>query len=66
MVQDTRGNIALKFALLGPVVALIAIGVIDVASVHSADSRLQDLADASALAGATELSLAIDGAAAHV
>ena len=34
------------------------------ASVHSADSRLQDLADSSALAGATELSLAIDGAAA--
>jgi hypothetical protein len=64
LVQDTRGNIALKFALLGPVVALIAIGAIDVASVHSADSRLQDPADASALAGATELSLAIDGAAA--
>ena len=64
LVQDTRGNIALKFALLGPVVALIAIGAIDVASVHSADSRLQDPADALALAGATELSLAIDGAAA--
>ncbi|QYF85806.1 TadE/TadG family type IV pilus assembly protein [Brevundimonas sp. PAMC22021] len=64
VVEDSRGNIALKFALLGPVLALIAIGAIDVASVHSADSRLQDLADASALAGASELALAIDGAAA--
>lgn len=57
---DRRGSIALKFAILGPAVALIAAGGIDVAAVKSADSRLQDLADASALAGAAELSLAID------
>lgn len=63
--SDTRGNIALAFALIGPTVILLGVGAIDLFAVHTAQSRLQTIADASALAGAPALALATDGAAAR-
>ena len=62
--SDTRGNIALGFALIGPTVILLGVGAIDLFAVHTAQSRLQSIADAGALAGAPALALATDGAAA--
>lgn len=61
---DTRGNIALSFALIGPTVILLGVGAIDLFAVHTAQTRLQSIADAGALAGAPALALATDGAAA--
>ncbi|HEY0053267.1 MAG TPA: pilus assembly protein TadG-related protein [Caulobacteraceae bacterium] len=61
---DERGLIALKFALGLPAVALLAVGAIDLTEVHNSKGRLQDIADAAALAGAPELSLATDGSGA--
>lgn len=63
--SDTRGNIALGFALFGPAVILLGVGAIDLYAVHTARNRLQSIADAGALAGAPSLALATDGAAAR-
>jgi hypothetical protein len=63
--QDVRGVIALKFALIVPAVALLAVGAIDLMAVNSTRDRLQDLADSAALAGAPSLSLATSGTAAQ-
>lgn len=52
------------FALGAPALLLITAGAIDLMSVQSARSRLQDIADAAALAGAAELGLAISDDAA--
>lgn len=62
--SDTRGNIALAFAFLGPAVILLGVGAVDLFAVHTAQVRLQSIADAAALAGAPSLALATDGAAA--
>jgi hypothetical protein len=62
--SDTRGNIALMAALIGPAVLLLGVGAIDLMAVSSAQSRLQSIADAGALAGAPQLALATDGSAA--
>ncbi|WP_332658840.1 pilus assembly protein TadG-related protein [Brevundimonas sp.] len=62
--SDTRGNIALGFALIGPTVILLGVGAVDLFAVHTAQTRLQSIADAGALAGAPALALATDGAAA--
>lgn len=59
--RDDRGAIALKFALIAPAAITLGVGAIDLLSVHTAQSRLQALADASALAGAPSLGLARDG-----
>lgn len=59
---DTGGSIAIKFALCLPAIALISLGAIDLNAVLSAKSRLQDIADSAALAGAQNLTL-LDGAA---
>lgn len=61
---DDKGVIALKFALAAPAVILLGVGAIDLSNVQSSKSRLQDVADAAALAGAWELGLAIDDGAA--
>ncbi|MBB5745210.1 pilus assembly protein TadG-related protein [Brevundimonas variabilis] len=61
---DDKGVIALKFALAAPAVILLGVGAIDLNNVQSSESRLQDVADAAALAGAWELGLAIDDGAA--
>lgn len=62
--SDTRGNIALAFALIGPTIILLGVGAVDLFAVHTAQTRLQSIADAGALAGAPALALATDGAAA--
>lgn len=62
--SDTGGNIALGFALFGPAVILLGVGAVDLYAVHTAQNRLQSIADAGALAGAPALALATDGAAA--
>ncbi len=56
-----EGSIALKFALAGPAVILLAVGAVDLMAVHNAKGRLQSIADAAALAGAPALTLATDG-----
>ena len=60
MLGDTRGVIALKFALAIPAVSILALGGVDLLAVHSDRQRLQDIADAAALAGARELAMAVD------
>lgn len=69
--QNRDGSIAIKFALILPTVALLSLGAIDLASVASAKGRLQDIADAAALAGANDLMLvdsnsAVERAASYV
>lgn len=59
------GSIALKFALAGPAVVMLAVGAVDLMAVHTSKSRFQTIADAGALAGARALSLATDGTAAR-
>lgn len=56
--RDERGVIALKFAMAIPVLLLVVAGAIDLQHVHASRARLQDVADAAALAGARELGLA--------
>lgn len=62
--RDDGGQIMVIFALGAPALLMITAGVIDLMNVHSARSRLQDIADAAALAGAAELGLAISDDAA--
>ena len=62
--SNTEGNIALSFAFFGPAVILLGVGAIDLFAVHTAQVRLQSIADASALASAPTLALATDGTAA--
>lgn len=62
--SDTGGGIAMMAALAGPAVLLLGVGAIDLLAVSSAQSRLQSIADAAALAGAPQLALATDGSAA--
>ncbi len=49
---DTRGNIALTFAVMAPALALGAFGVMDVAMVAGAKNRIGSVADAAALTAA--------------
>lgn len=63
--RASEGSIALKFALLGPAVLLLGVGAIDLLAVNAADTRLQAVADAGALAGAPSLALATDGSEAR-
>ncbi|MFN3353719.1 MAG: TadE/TadG family type IV pilus assembly protein, partial [Brevundimonas sp.] len=62
--SEQAGNIALMFAILLPGLALMTAGAVDLAHVTSSRARLQDVADAAALAAAQELGLAIDDASA--
>ena len=62
--SDSRGNIGLMAALIGPGVILLGVGAIDLLAVNTAQNRLQSIADAGALAGAPHLALATDGAGA--
>ena len=57
---NERGNVALIFALAAPALFLIGVGAVDLANVQSSRVKLQDIADAAALAGANELGLAIN------
>ncbi|AQR61781.1 hypothetical protein BZG35_09025 [Brevundimonas sp. LM2] len=62
--RDERGQVALIFALALPAMALLVAGSVDLMHVNAARERIQDIADSAALAGATELSLAISDDAA--
>lgn len=62
--SNTQGNIALSFAFIGPAVILLGVGAVDLFAVHTAQVRLQSIADAGALASAPTLALATDGTAA--
>ncbi|MEY3842212.1 MAG: hypothetical protein RLZZ542_1322 [Pseudomonadota bacterium] len=64
LLRETRGSIALNFALAVPAVAMLSVGAIDLLAVMSAKTRLQDIADAAALAAAPTLGLAADEAVA--
>ncbi len=61
--KDIRGSIAIKFALCLPVIALVSLGAIDLNAVMSSRSKLQDIADSAALAGAQDLTLVDESAA---
>jgi hypothetical protein len=63
--QARDGSIALKFALAGPAVIMLAVGAVDLMAVHTAKTRFQAIADAGALAGAPALALATDGSTAR-
>ncbi|MFO0413936.1 MAG: pilus assembly protein TadG-related protein, partial [bacterium] len=65
LLHETRGSIALKFAMVVPAVAMLSVGAVDLMAVTSAQTRLQAVADAGALAAAPALALASDGAAAR-
>ena len=58
--RNTQGVIALKFALAIPAIAVLSLGGVDLYAVQADKARLQEIADAAALAGARELGLAID------
>jgi hypothetical protein len=62
--REDGGQIMVIFALGAPALLMIVAGAIDLMSVNSARGRLQDIADAAALAGAAELGLAISDDAA--
>jgi hypothetical protein len=64
LLRETRGSIALNFALAVPAVAMLSVGAIDLLAVMSAKTRLQDIADA-VLAAAPTLGLAADEAVAR-
>jgi len=65
LLRETQGTIALNFALAVPAIALLSLGAIDLYAVTTAQTRLQAIADAGALAGAPALALAVDGTAAR-
>ncbi|HEY3800897.1 MAG TPA: TadE/TadG family type IV pilus assembly protein [Caulobacteraceae bacterium] len=60
-LKDRRGGVATTFALLVPALAMLVCGAIDLWSVESDRSAMQDTADATALAMAKQLGVA-DGA----
>ncbi len=64
LCREDAGTIAIKFALAFPALALIAVGAIDLSEVHASKTRLQDIADNAALAGAAQLRLATNISAA--
>ena len=55
--RNRRGGLTTTFAILLPVIAVIACGAIDLSSVMSDRQKMQDVADAAALAGARQLSV---------
>lgn len=56
--QDRGGNVITTFALAMPVIAILALGGIDLASVSADKQKLQDVADSAALMAAKQLGMA--------
>ena len=56
--EDRRGNVITTFALAVPVIAVLSLGGIDLASVSADKQRLQDVADSAALMAAKQLGMA--------
>jgi len=57
-LRNSRGGVAVIFALAAPALALLACGAIDIAAVNSDRGAMQDAADATALAMAKQLGVA--------
>ena len=58
LLSDRRGSVVTTFALSVPVVAVLALGAVDLASVSADKQRLQDVADSAALMAAKQLGMA--------
>lgn len=58
LAGDRRGSVITTFALAAPVIAILALGAIDLASVSSDKGAVQDVADAAALMAAKQLGMA--------
>ncbi|MDB5471448.1 MAG: hypothetical protein JWR84_3008 [Caulobacter sp.] len=56
--EDRRGNVITTFALAVPVIAILALGGIDLASVSADKQKMQDVADGAALLAAKQLGMA--------
>jgi Flp pilus assembly protein TadG len=61
--HDQRGNVALIVALTLPLLLLVGLGAIELSQVLTDNRATQNTADAAALMGATQLSIAPSGAA---
>jgi Flp pilus assembly protein TadG len=59
--RDRRGGVLTTFALATPVIAVLALGAIDLASVSADKAALQDVADSAALQAAKQLGIADNG-----
>jgi Flp pilus assembly protein TadG len=57
-LTDRRGSVVTTFALAAPVIAVLALGAVDLASVSADKQKLQDVADAAALMAAKQLGMA--------
>ncbi len=61
LVADRRGNVITTFALAVPVIALLALGGIDLASVSADKQKMQEIADSAVLLAAKQMTLANNG-----
>lgn len=61
LLSSNSGSIALKAALVLPAVIVLGAGALDLTNVQSTKVRLQNIADAAALASAGDLAIATDG-----
>lgn len=58
LANDRGGNVITTFALATPVIAILALGGVDLASVSADKQKLQDIADNAALLAAKQLGMA--------
>lgn len=59
MLADARGSTAVIFAIAAPALALLVAGTVDLSSLTSDRSTMQDVADATALEAAKELGIGV-------
>jgi Flp pilus assembly protein TadG len=58
LARDRRGNVITTFALATPVIAILALGGVDLASVSADKQKMQGVADSAALLAAKQLGMA--------
>jgi len=58
LLRHEGGNVITTFALATPIIAILSLGAIDLASVSSDKGKLQDVADSAALMAAKQLGMA--------
>jgi len=58
MAGDASGNVVTTFALATPVIAILTLGAVDLASVSGDKSNLQEVADSAALMAAKQMGMA--------
>lgn len=61
LAGDRRGNVVTTFALAAPVIAILTLGAVDLASVSSDKGNLQEIADSAALMAAKQMGVADNG-----